>query len=484
MNFPDPARAAFAPRHEAARGTLLPPALLPFAVALLLIGGFGPNLLLALLSVTVLIAGSVLLWRPGESPILLFIFAYPWLQASVAVFHANWLAIDIGAHAPFPGDMYSAVVMSLAGLLALAVGMRLGAGPQRVEDAFALHETVLSQAMWRWFRLYAMAWALSFVALSFAWVMPGLTQPMLALAALRWAPFFMLALAYFVQRRGRGPLFPIAFLLELATGLGTYFADFKTVFLITFFAALASGVRASPKALLGSGVIAVSAVAVGIVWTAVKSEYRAFVSGGVAAQVVSVDYIARLPKLYELAANLDFEALTNAADQLLRRLTYVEFFGAVLLYVPAHLPHTLGAILWDAIIRPFMPRLLFVDKDEIDDTARTNLYTGGLAGSSEGTSISLGYIAEAYIDFGGFGMFAALFAIGLFYGAIYRVLLRWHASRGLLGMAIATGVLTSVGAMENSFTKVFGTVIVSLLVAWVMILFVVPRWAPWLARRQ
>src|SRR5262249_7647254 len=163
-----------------------------------------------------------------------------------------------------------------------------------------------------------------------------------------------------------------------------------------------------------------------------KVDYRAFVSGGLAAQIVNVDYTTRLAKLFELVANLDIEALTSAADQLLRRLTYVEFFGVVLANVPAHLPHTEGAILWDAIIRPFMPRLLFADKDVIDDTARTNLYTGGLGGSSEGTSISLGYISEAYIDFGAYGMFAELLAIGLLYGVIYRVSLRWRRSSGLL----------------------------------------------------
>ena len=50
-------------------------------------------------------------------------------------------------------------------------------------------------------------------------------------------------------------------------------------------------------------------------------------------------------------------------------------------------------------------------------------------------------------------------------------------------MAVATAVLMSVGALENSFTKVFGGVIVSLIVATVMIVFIVPRWAPWLVRR-
>jgi hypothetical protein len=255
------------------------------------------------------------------------------------------------------------------------------------------------------------------------------------------------------------------------------------VFFITFFAALTSGIRIPSRALLGAGVLATLVVALAIVWTAVKGEYRSFISGGEAAQIVTVDYTTRLAKLYELVANLDIETLTSAAHQLMRRLTYVEFFSVVLVYVPANIPHTLGAILGDAIIRPFMPRLLFVDKDVIDDTARTNLYTGGLAGSSDATSISLGYIAEAYIDFGAFGMFVVLLGVGLFYGAIYRALSRWRRSQGLLGMAVATALLVSVGPMENSLTKVFGSTIVSLLVACVMIVFIVPRWAPWLVRR-
>lgn len=476
----------FAPHDRVrapARGALLPPATLPIAFALFLFGAAGPNFLLALLSVAVLIAGCLLLWRPGESPILLFTFAYPWLQGSVAIFHANWLGLNVTEYAPYTGDMSSAVLMSLAGLLTLAVGMRLGAGPRRTGDIYVLREMALSQPIQRWFRLYALAWAVSFVALSFAWIMPGLTQPVLALAGMRWAFFFMLAVASFARGRGLSGLFLAAFVFELAAGIGSYFADFRTVFFITFFAALASGTRIQLRALLVAGVLASLVVVLAVLWTAVKGEYRFFVSGGEAAQIVTVDYTTRLAKLYELVANLDIETLTSAADQFLQRLTYVEFFSVVLIYVPANIPHTLGAILWDAILRPFMPRLLFVDKDVIDDTARTNLYTGGLAGSSDATSISLGYIAEAYIDFGVFGMFVVLLGIGLFYGAIYRVLSRWRRSQGLLGMAMATAVLISVGPMENSFTKLFGSIIVCLLVACVMIVFIVPRWAPWLVRR-
>jgi hypothetical protein len=469
--------------HARARGGLLPPATLPVALTLLLFGATGPNFLLASLSVAVLIAGCLLLWRPGEPPILLFTFAYPWLQGSIAIFHANWLGVDVAQYSEYPGDMNSAIVMSLTGLLALAVGMRLGAGPRHLGDPYAACGIALSQPIRRWLRLYALSWALSFAALSFAWVMPGLTQVMLALAGMRWAFFFMLGVACFTQGRGLSGPFLAAFLLELSAGIGTYFADFKTVFIITFFAALASRTRLSPRTLLGTGLLFVMTVTLAVVWGAIKGEYRTFVSGGEAAQIVTVDYTTRLAKLYELAAGLDSERLTSAVNQLLRRLTYVEFFSAVLVYVPANIPHSGGAIFWDAVSRPFMPRLLFADKEVIDDTARTNMYTGGLAGSDEGVSISLGYVPEAYIDFGSFGMFAVLFGIGLFYGLIYRWLSRWRRSRGLIGVAVAAAVLANLGPLENSFTKVFGSVIVSLIVAVGMIIFIVPRWAPWLARR-
>jgi hypothetical protein len=144
------------------------------------------------------------------------------------------------------------------------------------------------------------------------------------------------------------------------------------------------------------------------------------------------------------------------------------------------MPHENGALFWDAVSRPVMPRLLFPDKEAIDDSVRTNHYTGGLSGTSEGTSISLGYVAESYIDFGTIGMFPALFLVGLLFGRIYRGLLRWRASRGLLGMGLASAVLTGGAALENSFTKTFGGVAVALLVAVLLAGLVLPRWAPWL----
>ena len=71
------------------------PAILLVAGGLFLIAGFGVNSLLAFFAIVVLVVGCILLWRPGEAPILLFVFGYQWLQASISVFHANWLGVRV-----------------------------------------------------------------------------------------------------------------------------------------------------------------------------------------------------------------------------------------------------------------------------------------------------------------------------------------------------------------------------------------------------
>ena len=346
-------------RGNQLRSPFVSPAILLVAGGLFLIAGFGENSLLAFFAIVVLVVGCLLLWRPGEAPILLFVFGYQWLQASISVFHANWLGVRVPRLTVWGGDPERAIVLSLLGLLVLACGMRLGAGKWRSEDGYSARVVSSSRPIAMWFGLYAIAFVVAFIAQSLAWVIPGLSQPLLAMAGLKWAFFFMLAYASFMQQTGAKHYFVAAFALELALGIGGYFSDFKTVMFFTLFAVMASGVRISPPTLIGFGVLGAMALAFGLVWTAIKGEYRSFVSQGQRAQIVEVGYVERLNKISELVGELDLTSLEFAADKMVRRLSYVEYFGAVLDYVPRIVPHEDGALWWDAISRPFMPRLLF-----------------------------------------------------------------------------------------------------------------------------
>jgi hypothetical protein len=457
-------------------------AILLVAFGIFLFGGIGPNVALAALSVLVLAIGVGLLWRPGEPPILLLIIIMQWTQASISIFEANWLGLNvIGVSERGRGDMETAIALTLIGLATLALGMRWGGGPDRMDIQIAARQVALSQPISGWFRLYVVATLVSTVGFGFAWTVPGLSQPILALASMKWAFFFMLAYATFVRTSGVGPFFAIAFAIELAQGLGGFFSDFKTVFFFTLLAAIASGKRFSLCKFFGLGSLIAVLIVFAIVWTAVKDDYRVFLSGGEkGSQAVVVGYADAFAKLVDLVGGLDSEALAKASKVLLQRLTYVEFFGIVIDYVPSILPHENGAIMWDAISRPFTPRILFPDKSVIDDSERTNLYAGGAAGNYAGTSISLGWVAETYIDFGEFLMMGAVFLIGYFYGRIYRWCLDGSGANALLGFAFASAVLMTVISLESSFAKTFGGVVVSLLIVWLIVKFVAPRWCPWL----
>ena len=214
---------------------------------MLILGGFGPNSLLAVLAVAVLFLGSWLLWRPGESPILLYVFGFQWLQASIKVFHANWLGMDVAALASYGGDVDLAIVLSLLGLAVLALGMRLGAGPWRSQDGALVRSTASSYGPQYWFRLYAAALLIATLAQSVAWVIPGLSQPLLALANLKWAFFWILAYATLARLALAACIGCWHSGWKSLLGLGGYFSDFKTPLFFTMLAVMAARVRLSVR---------------------------------------------------------------------------------------------------------------------------------------------------------------------------------------------------------------------------------------------
>ncbi|PWK53138.1 O-antigen polysaccharide polymerase Wzy [Silicimonas algicola] len=459
----------------------LPPAVLPVAVAILLLFGFGPNLPLALLAVTILLVGSALLWRPGESPILLLLFGYQWLQASARIFHANFKGVDVADLSYAGGQVSLASTLSLLALLSLAAGLRAGVGRWRGIDGQLCREIVLSRNTRSWFRLYLLGAAGAAAALFLARFVPPLSQPLLALATMKWAFFWVLAYATFVRPDADRRYLLVAFLFEFSLGLGSYFSDFKTVFFITILAMAAAGMKISGRRLVSLTAVALILVSVTVVWTAVKVEYRYFLSAGERAQVVTANYGESITTLAQMVARLDSRDLADAVEESINRISYVDFFAVVLDRVPAVVPHEHGALWLDAISRPFMPRILFPEKSAIHDSERTNYYTRLSVSSYDvGTSISIGYIAETYIDFGTIGMMVVIFIYGLILGRVYRWFVRGPRTRGLLGMALISAILLGAMALESSITKVIGGLIVSILVAYLIARWVVPLCLPWL----
>lgn len=462
----------------------VPPAVWISVFVFALLVSWGPNALIALFAIAVLVIGIWLLWRPGESPILLYIFAYQWLQASVKIFQGNFYGMTLNDLPEFNGDFEMATLLSLIGLIMLAAGMRLGAGRWRAASGDMARALALRHKPEKWFRWYAVASVVSAVAKTLTSAVPGLAQPLLVVANLKWAFFFMLTYAVFVRPAETKKLWLIAFCVEFLLGFGGFFSEFKTVIIFSLLGIVAAGSRFTAGRVLLVGMLVAFTLVLAAFWTAVKTDYRSYVSGGQAAQVVEVDYIESVQKLVELSQNLDPETLLVATGLFLDRFSYIEYFGATLLVVPEQVPHTYGELWLDAVIRPFMPRLLFPDKSFIHDSDRTRQYTGIMVADAEsGTSIGIGYMGESYIDFGIAGMMVIIFVFGFLLGRIDRWLVNGDRSRGLLGISLAAAVLIQAALLESSITKVFGGLVVTLLVVWLFLHFVAPKYLGWMLVR-
>lgn len=438
-------------------------------IVIVIVLGRGPNLGLCLLSTATLFIGCWLCWRPGEPAVILFIFGYQWIQASIAIFVANLKGLPINETAELSvSNMGDATALSLLGLLTIVGCFRLTAGPTR--------KSVIQRASLEASRVsvgsLVIAYVLSIIGALVvqyvATIFQELQQPILALLSFKDAVFLIIAYVGFKRGGQFRTLFYFACAFEFITSLTGYFSEFQIVFIYTFIAMLASGMRLHASKLIGIGVLIAVAIFAGVVWTAVKVEYRWYLNGGTAQQVVSVGPYDALRTLGRMVFSVDGAQLAYGVDRFVSRLSYVEFFGASINNVPALVKHTEGALWGNALVHPFTPRVFFPNKPEIDSSKQTNKYTGvRVAGREQGAQISIGYMGESYIDFGFWGMFFPLALYGAFAGWCYRKVLSLKKFAGLISMGLSVPLLMGGFYLNAESVKIVGHLIVTALAIFV-----------------
>ena len=218
--------------------------------------------------------------------------------------------------------------------------------------------------------------------------------------------------------------------IEVLLSFSGFWAQFKDYILVAIGAFFTISRKISFKAFVYTTIVGVFLFSFAVVWTYSKGEYRRYLTGGERSQtIVETSSFDNISKLWEIVWN-DFspEKFGNSyqigTEGLVNRISYVEFLALTLKNVPTFLPHEDGQLLKDALEHIFKPRILFPDKKAIYDSELTSKYTGvSFASKDEGTSFSLGNVAEAYVDFGYIFMFTPIFFYGLMLGYMYRSLL-------------------------------------------------------------
>ncbi len=261
--------------------------------------------------------------------------------------------------------------------------------------------------------------------------------------------------------------------LKLRSGFPD-FGEYRVVFFVLFVAFASARPRINVSAFVATILAAIVAISLSAFWSAIKQDYREFVNKGSQEQVVLVPLEDRVEFFIDRVDNLDADTMARGFASMLRRISYVEFFGATLHFVPEGRPHENGTMTMAAISHIFLPRLLFPDKAPLpSDTTVTAAYTGLPITIRPGLSISIGYAGELYIDFGIIGMMAGMGILGFLYGKGSRFIQR-HFDSALISYGATVALLMPGFYFETALPKIIGGVLTSFIILLAMSKFVLP----------
>jgi hypothetical protein len=267
-------------------------------------------------------------------------------------------------------------------------------------------------------------------------------------------------------------------IIETVVGLGGFFGGFKFVLFLAVVGIL--GRRKGPIPIFRPSLVVtgVLILLLGSYWQAVKVQYRSFLNQGTGGQSVLVSPGERYNYLAARTRGVEANDLQMGFDSLLDRIGYIEYFARSIGYVPAILPHQNGRLWGEAISHVLAPRVLFPNKADVSDTLRTAEFTGDpTLAYVTGTSVSIGYVGESYIDFGPLLMFLPIFAVGWFWGSGYRWLATRNAPPLLRVSAAIVFVMGGATLFEMSNINLIGGGLTNLAVSTVVLKFgAQPAW--------
>ena len=406
-------------------------------------------------------------------PLLVWVIGLNWLSIAAGVLRGDLSGQSLTEGWLGPYDE-QAILISLCALLAIALGMRWGIqfGGSRFRARFSAMSSKTRAGgrvdLGRLLVCYAGSLVVSQAMGVLAASIPTLAQPMLAFALLKYVVVYAIAASVFESDRGYSWLL-LVIGAEFVVGMAGYFASFKEpVFLLVI--AIASSRYSLARAT--TWVIGLASVAVllwvSIVWTAIKFEYRSEMSGK------SLQERATWLTDRYLSPKIDYG---DAATRLLDRVAATELFALVLANLDA------GEISNDfnfyraAVKHVLTPRILFPDKAALDDSKITTALTGERIDAD--TSIGVGYIAEAQVDFGFPGLLFPMLAIGFMLGLATEYYITRPVPM-LVRQAFATATSFYVFFFEVDIDKGLGAFIVGWLAMALILKFGYPLIAVWL----
>ncbi len=412
------------------------------------------------------------LQQPFKPSVFSIILLYHFIQISAGIWQCNYLGVDINYRAT---NTFYAILISYIGLLFLFLPIIYYQNkiPALSKEILLKHANKLS--LDKTFKVYVISFFIMNALTGIAFLFPTLTQIIFSLGNIKWFMFVLFGLQSILKNRKRKEFY-IFCAFEFLMGFYSYFSEFKTVVFFIFFISLLMLTVIKFNKLIIALICTVAIIVAGIFWTSVKGEYRIFLNKGSKTQSVQVDKADALNKLVELSEKQNESSFQKSTADFLDRIQYTYHLAKTLDRVPALIPYQNGDNWKKTLAFVLTPRLLDANKGIYDASIKASKYTGiQYQGVKRGTSVSLGYFADCYIDFGYIGMFIPLIILGFIYGSTYFYFLRKSSNNFIFNYAVVASIYMELFAFESDSIFVAGRLYVNLIVFFILSKTLFPR---------
>lgn len=426
-----------------------------------------------------------LILRVVGTPTMPAAIAYYLLSQWLQVFARAFLALVDGEpmansiYGPWVANAYWYMLASTV-TLALACRLVLGGIQPQTEQNWSAH------LHWRPVDVFLLYLGSNLIAQVASLTFGGaLFQFFDAIARVKIIAAFLLFTSVMSVSRGWPFLFAVLG-IEILSGMTGLLGDFRGVFVFLGTAALAAQVKWTARTTGYATLATVALVFLALFWTSVKVEYRDIATGGSESQAFQSSLGDRVGYMADRilgAANIDWGLASKA---LLERLAYVDITGLVINVDLASSEQSTMRQWGDAVAHVFQPRFLFPEKQALSDTEVFIRLTKAdvMENMRGGTSISVGYMGENYVDFGFPGMLGGVFAVGLMAALVIRFFFSfdvpWMVRQGT-AMAFVYSICAS--GLEVSMPKLLGSSLTFAIAYGLALKFVFPVGQRWLEKR-
>jgi hypothetical protein len=450
-------------------------------IILLLASALSTNAMPSVVATSVAFLLYVLLWNESVPSVLFFALMFQWVAVSIKVFYGNWIEEPfhlLPATYYDPEYVLPAFYYSSIGLCVVAVALRFfnkRVNKGILDKHLALYDTK------KLIIAYLIGSILLYGLQSLRLAIPGLAEAIANFVEVKWGLFVVLVYKAYTEKKYTGWV-NLLLIGEVVLGFASFFSSFKVVLIFAIIAFFWYGKTIKLSHLPVYILIVVGVGYLGIVWTAVKGDYREFLSGGIKSQKVTVGKGDALGYLLTLVNNIEEVEFEKASYSLVDRIGYLDFFSLVIKRVPELVPHQEGMVWGSAISHILKPRIFFPNKASVDDSEHTRIYAGALVANQKmGASHSLGYMVDSYIDYGPLFMFIPIFLFGLFGGWVYHNLL-FKSYNFFWGLVLSVPLYSFLSLFERNSLKIFSQLVMYFLVMWLFRKFMIRRIEPYLLR--